>query len=1113
MTLLAPESERSSFHERWCWLAGRLAGWQKCLGNKHARLSHRMPRASSAKRQQGAASNREIRHDNGLVGPAKRTVSKKKSKNEIGLDGSSRTTASPSSAPTNSQQQLQQQQSHDQPLSSPESAAPLPPPSPLPSVPSASLADGNGHVNGYAKHNNNSTTHDDDIMSAANPTRRPSLAAYSETSSFESVSVAANLQAVAAATTPTEEFHRRIDVNAAKNNNVHRDTGPLDLAFSVLRSCPLHDTIAILIILMQLSPFALSSIYTLFTLLTFVPPPTTNSGLSVTEIFDGFGAPNLWTLVGLDVFFLIVFAFMPLQDLILEFAQVVVAMTLGGGASSRGGTTHNIFLCVGIVLLGHFGQNQVLARYSSNFRHLLGTSWGSPDADDPLEHGPSAYERKVPRGLFRSVLAIHILVQGLVRYVRDWYLRREKRDLLSQSQLDPEAAKTPTLAVDAALEGGLTPTDTDPNRQATSSTASTKKRRKQSHQVRIRQPLWAALASTKIVMVKEYELSQATQESAGSNATDIHNLGNAPFYTQAGQIWIAYVGCDEFCFNTSHFLDPPPTQDPQDESNGRGSSYIDKSKPFFVRVNNAIWQPTRINAVENGEEDGAVGTKWTGDIYGLTPMSNYECEFVSTRTGEVIFSTSIRTIPAKTKDTDTAKTGAPRTQYRHESPATTLRTSIAGLEAKLSDEKAKLKSSRKENHRKTNGVKKDIDRLTSQVQSAGGSDDRLRQKVAQNTTQQKQAEQATEDLQTQLKELQTIPEDVLSGYRAKQTRYNSEKGHFDEARTAFKRFNSTMEKETKGLDDEQTSLSAKRNKIAARLAKVDGEHARITDANARGLDEAERRRQEIANFEGEMARREKEYAHRAAVSYARNQDKQQEAGNLSAMLDSVLKTFKQPDYPAYYERQEPSVFNIPVAAASQWPQYAQNPLWSPSPPATLPPSTLGGTAPVNPLYTQSAFPQYQASGGPQPRHKSRGRSSSMLSDISGFTQSTNEDDEGGNSGASKNASCGNLNAASVLGAIGSGSSINVNAPPFLPPGAPQPHSGHASPFAQYSKPIGGGMRNPPGFPPFPQRGIVRKGSGYGYGFASGGSGSGSGGSMHSGSGSSQGSNKDPASPV
>lgn len=1054
-----------------------------------------MPRGSSAKRQQGAANTRDAsRHDNGLVGPGagKRIVRNQKSRNDVQprLDGSPR--------PNLTSQSLSQAQalsSHDT------AAAPL---SQQPSLPpsnsfSSPQTNGNGNVyangngNGYAKH-----AHQPDDIMASDSVRRASVAAYSETSS-ESVSVA------------TEDTHRRIDVNAAKNNNVHRDTGPLDLAFSVLRSCPLHDTIAILIILMQLSPFALSSIYTLFTLLTFVPPPTTSSGLSINEIFDGFGAPNLWTLVGLDLFFLIVFAFMPLQDLILEFAQVVVAMTLGGGASSRGGTTHNIFLCVGIVLINHFGQHQALGRYS-NFKTLLGTSWGTTDADDPLESGPSVYERKGPRGLFRSVLAIHILVQGLVRYVRDWYLRREKRDLLSQSQSDPEAGKTPTLAVDPVTEGGFpTPTDTDPNRQATTSMASSKKRRKQSHQVRIRQPLWAALASTKIVMVKEYELSHAASESAGSNATDIHNLGNAPFNTQPGQIWICYVGCDEVCFNTSYFPDLPPSQTEDESGSGKGPSYIDKTKPFYVRVNNAIWQPTRIIPVDNGEEEGTAGTRWTGDIYGLTPMSNYECEFVSTYTDEVIFSTSIRTIPAKTKDADAVKAGTARSQYRHESPATTLRTSIAGLEAKLGDEKARLKALRKENNRKTNSVKKEIDRLTSAVQSAGGNDEKLRQKIAQNTTQQKQAEQAMEELQEQLKELATIPEDVLAEYRKKQSEYSSEKGQFDKARAAFKSFKSSIEQQTKALDDEQTSLGAKRTKIAARLKKVDGEHARITDANARGLDEAERRRQETANFEADVARREKDYADRYALALARNDKKTQDAANLSNMATSMLEHMNQADYAAFYERQDPAANYNPAAA--QWPQYTQNPLWSPSPAAALPATTIAGSTPANPLFVPPAFPQYQVPPPFSIRHKTRGRSSSMLSDISGFTQSTDED-EGHNSHGSKNASSGNLNmGANSIGATG-GSSINVNAPPFLPPIQTQPHSGNPSPFVQYSH-LAGGMRSPPGFPPFPQGGVLRKGSGSGSGsgsaFAS--AGSGSAGSMRSGSGSSDGSNRDPTSPI
>lgn len=1033
-----------------------------------------MPRGSSAKRQQGAANTRDTRHENGLVGPGKRIV-KQKSRNDIHLDGSPRPSLNAQS------------------LSSADVAAPPSIPCPLPTTSNAN-GNANGSGNGYAKPNTTST---DDIMSDNHQPRRPSLAAsYSETSS--------DLQSVSANQAVIEEPPRRIDVNAAKNMNVHRDTGPLDFAFTVLRSCPLHDTIAILIILMQLSPFALSSIYTLFTMLTFVPPPTTSSGLSVTEIFDGFGAPNLWTLVGLDLFFLIIFAFMPLQDLILDFAQVVIAMTLGGGASSRVGATNNIVLCIGFVLFNYFGHHQALGRYT-NLKALFGTLWGTSDSDDPLESVSRAYARKSPSGLFKSVLAIHILVQGLVRYVRDWYLRREKRDLLSQSQCDPEAGKTPTLGADPAADGGYAPTDTENHKQGSSSIISTKKRRKQSHQVRIRQPLWAALASTKIVMVKEYELSHAASESAGSNATDIHNLGNAPFNTQPGQIWICYVGCDEVCFNTSHFPDKPSTEGNDESDNGNGPSYIDAKKPFYVRVNNAVWQPTRIIPVDHGEEDKATGTRWTGDIFGLTPMSNYECEFVSTRTGEVIFSTSIRTIPAKTKDADAAKAGATRSQYRHESPATTLRTSISVQETKLNEEKARLKGLRKDNNRKTNSVKKEIDRLTAAVQSAGGNDEKLRQKIAQNSTQQKQAVQATGELQEQLREFGTIPEGLMSEYRKKQSEYNSDKVQFDKARAAFKEFKASIEQKLKALEDEQTSLGAKRTKIATRLNKVDREHARIMDANARGLDEAQRRQQETASFIADVQSTIQVYESRLINAKQLNEEKQQTAGNMATTLDNILQTLSQAEHTAFYERQDVGAYN--PAAAAQWPQYAQNPMWSPSPAAALPATTLAGNTTVHPMYSQPSFAHFHPSNIPQLRQKSRGRSSSMLSDVSGFTQSTDEEDESRNSNNSKNASNGNLNTT-----VAGNSSINVNAPPFLPPISTQPHSETPSPFGQYSY-LAGGMRSPPGFPPFPQGGVARKASGSGSGFAGSGSASGSAGSFHSGSGSSMGSNKDPASPM
>ncbi|KAJ4302052.1 hypothetical protein N0V88_002188 [Collariella sp. IMI 366227] len=854
-----------------------------------------MPRASnSAKRQQGASNQRDTRHENGLVGPGRRVVRKQKSQGQ--LDGSARSVADSASVP------------------------------PVPTLPAT--------ANGFP-------VLPDDMAPERKATEllpRASLATSSEFSSADSLPV------LSANATP-EEGHRRIDVNDAKNTNVHRDTGPLDFAFTVLRSCPLHDTIAILIILMQASPAVLATIYMLFTFLTFVPPVTTSSGLSIAEIFDGSqGTPSLTTLICMDVIMLGIWVFLwaPIQQFILDLAQVVISLTLGGGGTSRQGTTSNIVLCVALVGLSHWTQyarwngfSQITAMFGSN-RFL------SSHTDSKIR----AFDKKGPYAWVRSVLAIHILTQGLVRCIREWYLRRERRDQQSQGVLDPEVGKTVTFPPEGCSDVALMAADSDAHLQTSAAHLTSKKRRKQSAQVRIRQPLWAALASTKIVMVKEYELSHAASESAGSNATDIHNLGNAPFNTQPEQIWICYVGCDEVCFNTSHFPDVSDGEASQEED----KPGVDTSKPFYVRVNKAVWQPTRIIPIENPEEENYEGTRWTGDIYGLTPLSNYECEFVSTRTGEVIFATSVRTIQAKSKDPEAAPKAPSnsRSHARHDSPATTLRASIVAAEVKLAEEKSRLKSSRKDNNRKLNAARKEIEKLTSAVQSAGGDDEKLRQKIAQNKIQEKRAEESIKELETDLKELETVPEELRTEHRAKHSAWTEEKIKFDQARADFKGFKASIGKEVKALEDEKSTLQAKRNKIAARIAKVDEEHARITDANARGLNEAERRRQERAALEAELVRAEQNLRDRIESLRASNAAKQGTIHEAAGRMQAYLSSF-QDDTMAYDIAPQPN----PYASAGPW--------------GPLPTNTTTSTAAA--------------------------AASSMLSNVSGFTQSTDDDAE------------------------------------------------------------------------------------------------------------------------
>ncbi|KAK1756944.1 hypothetical protein QBC47DRAFT_378112 [Echria macrotheca] len=970
-----------------------------------------MPRvAGSTKRQQGASNQRDTRHENGLVGPAKRVPRQK------------------------SQSQLE---AHPRPVVVAENAT-------VPAVPAVPTI-----PNGFAAHA------DDMALDRKEVLRRASVGTQSESSSAESSSLAS-------VHPMPEENHRRIDVNDAKNTNVHRDPGPVDLALTVLRSCPLHDTIAILIILMQVSPAALATIYMLFTFLTFVPPVTTSSGLSLAEIFDGNqGTPSLATLIGMDVIMLLIWLFLwaPMQRFILDLAQVVISLTLGGGGSSRQGTNSNIFVCVAIVGVSQWVRHTRWNNFSQISSLLGPTRFLKSQSDAGFESTVRSFDKKGPYGWVRSILAIHILTQGLVRYIREWYLRRERRDLQLQSQLDPEAGKSVVFSAEGTSDAALMAADSDAHMQ-TSVAVSTKKRRKQSAQVRIRQPLWAALASTKIVMVKEYELSHAASESAGSNATDIHNLGNAPFNTQPGQIWICYVGCDEVCFSTSYFADMP-VDDMEENRFG-----IDTTKPFYVRVNNAIWQPTRIIPIEGGEEEKQSGTRWTGDIYGLTPLSNYECEFVSTRTGEVLFSTSVRTLQARTRDTESSAKapGGQRSHVRHDSPATTLRASIAAAEAKLADEKARLKAVRKENNRKLNAMRRDIEKLTTAVQSAGGDDEKLKQKVAQNTIQENRALEATAKLERELKDLQTIPEELLDEQRQKQCAYQAAKEQHDKARAAFKSFKANVDKEIKALEEEHASLQAKRTKIAARITKVETQHALITDANLRGSNEAEHRRRVRLALEADSLRSEQLLRERLDNLRTNNLAKQAQLQEMANRMQAYLSSFQDD---AAYETLAPTS----QYGGSAWNvtgQYNPQPMW---PSTSMAPPALGMSS------SQLAFSTHHNSHGTPPHHKSRGRSSSMLSDVSGFTQSTDEDEHVGNGHA-------------VPGVIGPPSRSHSHRNPFGAPGMP--------------------VRGPPGFNFTRQRSDGTagsgSGSGSGSGFVSGRS------SVRSGSGSG-GSQSNPASPI
>lgn len=459
------------------------------------------------------------------------------------------------------------------------------------------------------------------------------------------------------------QTHCKIDVNAARNPAVHDDSA-VHLALTILRSCPLGDTLAILIFLLWLPPTFLTLVNFVFAIITFMAPTGSFSSFPNTfsDIFQGSGGtPSLATICLTDVlgvaFWLVMFT--PVQTFALELAQAIVATRLGGGYSSKSGGSEHTLLCMFIVSATHIARHKHLPERVFGYGVSMEDISSSRSPNDSMTT-PQDYDipSRSPVGWFRILISLHILTQGLVHVARRWYTQREYSHAISM-------AKKHDSEVVAGSQGSAEgPTSTDTTGHATGSSvpelaskmsiatlreardkvSSGKKKRKQSTSVRSQQPLWAAFAALRVTILREFEQSRATNEAVGSNATDVKNLGSAPFVAEENRIWVTLVQLTSFKFDTSFFRASQAGTDergelPEDEKIG-----VDKSKPFYVRVNGANWTSTRIERVSDSEgKSDASGQQWTGEVFGLTPSCTYLCEFIGSEDDVVIHSACIST--------------------------------------------------------------------------------------------------------------------------------------------------------------------------------------------------------------------------------------------------------------------------------------------------------------------------------------------------------------------------------------------------------------------------------------------------------------------------------------
>lgn len=793
-----------------------------------------------------------------------------------------------------------------------------------------------------------------------------------------------------------------VSSSAGSRTNYPRTGGTLSAIATILTYYPLRDAISILILLLSLPPTLVLVIQALFASLTFVPPSASISlsAMNIKEMFNAsnLGYPALATILIVDLIFWAIWlpVWKPVQSIFLDLSQAVIAVSLSGAAASTGGPTYSIATCTLVVCMVHVLRYKAIhltaLDYLRSVIHKMdiGIQLDLPPFASSF-FSPPPIERGWIFTVVRTALGIHIVSQGVTTCIRRSLVRANERDqqnVPATTKTDPEAAvgAEPSSRASIGMSEGLqqphTASSTDgrppgpspSNRDGKARESNSKRKKKQANQVRSQQPLWAAIASTKVTFVKEMEQRDAADDSREAAAMDTNttttNLAST-MNPNANRIWISEVRDTEIYFSVDLSQEAANESTEGMEKGVTAGAGIDKSKPFYVRVNGASWSSTRIVSSTAGDQSGGTpSNRFDGETFGLAPFSPYYCEIVGIVSGNVLCSASLITQAAPSAEQAAAAPSQPQhAALRPSSPTTTLRQSIQSAEARLNEVRNRTRKSKKDQKGVHSDIRKEINALKTKLESSGGMDDKAERRLLQITQHKNQAEEATSELRDQIDAFGEIPEHEFTESEAKKRVWQTALNARQRADKDLENAKAEADREVRELKSEIAGAESKRDKLVSRHSQRAQELERL-----------------ISKKQADMSAKQKREFDRAQVVQARQNEEQQLRFHIASM-EEELGSLNAKTAECYQQ----------LHALQSWPtNQATYPSYSspPTPEGTIP-GTNGSLSPQT-----NGFPAF----GPQPFHSPfhstqpsvgnshvpRGRSSSMLSQYSGFTD-TGED--------------------------------------------------------------------------------------------------------------------------
>ncbi|KAJ5522310.1 hypothetical protein N7527_006425 [Penicillium freii] len=682
----------------------------------------------------------------------------------------------------------------------------------------------------------------------------------------------------------------------SKRSGSNASINPLQLASTILKSCPMYDTIAILIFLLQLPPMVLTLVQFLFASLTFMPPSGAAAG-SLSSNFDIFqgpaGTPSLGTMIAMDGFCILLwglFMWTWAQNFAIDLAHVQVAITLGGGGSGKNGGVNA--LCVGIVLLLHLVRSKGIQDFVLG--HLVSAKLLSPDLLSQYSHLlPAEFRRSEAQtspSWLRSLLAVHILAQaGTAMARRSMAKNRSPTPLRTGKRGDTEASAGSQGQADSALESAASVSSSfvGPDGQLKDGKdrfTSAKKRRRQANQVRSRQPFWAALASTKVTVMREYEHSRAASKTARNLTMTEEDLQGVSL--DDGLIWITDVDSSSIKFAAGEFTDDPAVSGSFEAGRLGGDM-----EPFYVCVNGALWATASICRVSDAKGPSVV--QWRGEIDGLAPNCAYTCAFVRSDTNEEICAMSVKT--PTTTDTEqiiSAVSTPPQPTYRPSSPTTTLKNSISNAESKLNEKRNRLKKTKNDHKAVITKIRKELENFNTRLHS-GGDENRQKQRSLQLERNIRQTEEATAVLEVQLDTMENVPEEEMEEWSAHKADFEREVELFNSTKEEVTAARAAAAQQVAALELELTQAIQKRERLQGRRTRVNEQYERIISANAQGLNERERRAAEQFAREQDQSKMEANFHEQFASISQSVQDFQLRTSQLWQQASAIEQSIQQ----------------------------------------------------------------------------------------------------------------------------------------------------------------------------------------------------------------------------